>query len=356
MSLSSNASNVLLAKCRARFGNHLTGADINALVNCRSVSEAAAYLKTCPLYRDMLGQIDETSIHRRHMEFLLERGFYEKLSTLCRYEMQVGEWFSSYILMKGEIRQIVSFLWKLASGKPEEFLFSLPDFFLNSSSLDFPSLMQCRSYDDFLKVMEGTHVYKTLKRLAPRPGKPIDCAMIEHALYRQFDSEIFSIVEKHYSGKARDELSDLLGTRTDMDCFAHIYRLKKYYSADSAAIKAMLPERTVNIRPKVLSELIAAPDAQTALDIFINRTSYGRHIDTDVIAQRGIEFASTELIYKKALRLMRTSVHPTSVLLAYVTLAETEARDIITIIESIFYKLPPDEIRQLITIDDHSKA
>lgn len=355
MSLSSNASNVLLAKCRARFGKHLTSADITALINCRSVHEVVAYLKSCQLYGDMLSSVDESAVHRRRAEFVIECGFYEQLSTLCRYEKQVGEWFSSYILMKGEMKLLISFLRQLAAGCPNEFLFRLPDFFLNSSSIDFAALLQCRSYSDFLRVMEGTRVYRTLKSLAPAEGEPIDCAMIEHALYNQFIREILEIVDQHYSGDAHNELFELLGTRIDLDCFSHLYRLKRYYHEGSAEIRAKLPCRVVNIRQKALGEMLAAPDAETALDIFIARTGYGRHIDRSQIEKLGVEYATRPMLYSKALRLLRTSVHPTTVLLSYVTLAEIETEDIITIIESVYYKLPPDNIRQLITIDDKAE-
>jgi len=178
--------------------------------------------------------------------------------------------------------------------------------------------------------------------------------MIEHALQEQFNKEILAIVEKHYSGSARSELLDLLGTRIDLDCFSHIYRLKKYYSADPAVIRAMLPDRCINIRPKVLSDMIAAPDADAALDIFRSRTTYGRRLDAEQLRLHGVEFISNAMVYRKALRLMRTSVNPTTVLLSYVTLAEIESKDIITIVESVFYKLPADEIRQLITIDEYN--
>lgn len=356
MSLSSNASNVLLAKCRARYGKRLNTQDINTLVNCRSVTEVVSYLKTTPRYEEILLNVDEGSMYRRRIEAVLERGLYEELSTLCRYELQVGGWFTDYFLMRGEIRQIMSFLLQLSAGTPDEFLFSLPDFFLQQSDINFAALLQCRSYGDFLQSMEGTRFYKILRALAPAPGKTVDCAVIEHALYNEFYRTVFSIIDKHYSGEAHKELSELLSAQVDMNTFAHIYRLKKYYKADTGTIRALLPENTMRISGKVLNELINAPDADTVLRIFMQRTAYGRRLLTQVISERGLETALRMQLERTALRMLRTSVHPTTVLLAYIILTDNEIKDIITIVESIFYNLPPDEIKNLITIDEHAEG
>lgn len=356
MSLSSNASNVLLAKCRARYGKRLNLQDINTLTNCRSVSEVVSYLKNTPRYGDILGSVDESSMYRRRIEAVLEHGLYEELSTLCRYELQVGGWFSAYFLMRGEIRQIMSFLLQLSAGKPDEFLFSLPEFFLQQSDLNFAALLECRSYSEFLQVMEGTRFYKIIRTLAPAPGKQIDCAVIEHALYNEFYSTIFSIIEKHYSGEALKELDELLSAQVDMNTFAHIYRLKKYYKADTGTIRALLPEHTVHISSRVREELINARDADDVLEIFTQRTAYGRRLSIAVINERGLEAALKMQLERMALRMLRTSVHPTTVLLAYIFLTENETKDIITIVESVFYNLTPDEMRNLITIDEHAEA
>ena len=356
MSLSSNASNVLLAKCRARYGKRLNMQDINTLLNCRSVTEVVSYLKSTPRYEEILQNVDEGSMYRRRIEAVLERGLYEELSTLCRYELQVGGWFSSYFLMRGEIRQIMSFLVQLSAGTPDEFLFTLPDFFLQQSDINFAAMLQCRSYNDFLQVMEGTRFYKTLRTLAPRPGKSIDCAVIEHALYNEFYNTIFSIIDKHYSGEAHKELIELLSAQVDMNTFAHIYRLKKYYGADTGTIRALLPEHTVHISDRVRNELINTPDADSVLQIFMQRTAYGRRLSPHLISERGLESALRMQLERMALRMLRTSVHPTTVLLAYIMLTDNEIKDIITIVESIFYNLPPDEIRNLITIDEHAEG
>ena len=43
--MSAMSSNVILAKARAMYGSRLTAADYAALLKCRSVGEAAGYLK-----------------------------------------------------------------------------------------------------------------------------------------------------------------------------------------------------------------------------------------------------------------------------------------------------------------------
>ncbi len=351
MSLSSNASNVLLAKCRAKYGKHLTAQDVISLINCRSLNELVACLKSNGYYADTLSNVDEGSVYRRRIEFLIEQGFYRELSTLCRYELQVGEWFSSYTLMKGEIRMIISFLRQLAAGHTDDLIFSLPDLFIQRSDIDFTAMFECRSYADFVQVMDKSRFGKILRAFTPLPGKSVDYAMLEHALIEEFYRTIFAIIEKHYSGTAKDELLDLLGTQLDLNTFAHIYRLKKYYGAEPALIRTMITSNITHISQSTLDTLVTAPDAEAALAVFSQRTVYRRKLDIARVKECGIEAAVNKIVYEKSLRLLRTSVNPTTVLLAYITLAETETKDITTIVESVFYKLPPDEIKKLITIE-----
>lgn len=350
MSLSSNASNVLLAKCRAKYGRRLTLQDINAMISCRSVTDVTAYLKANTHYGEALASFDPSTAHRRNIELALRRELYEDFSSLCRYELSVGEWFGDYLLMRSEIEQIMSFLCLLSAGRPQEFIFSLPTFFVQHSEIDFTSLSQCRDYNDFLLAMRSSRYIKTLRAFIPLDGEQLDIALVEHGLYRQFYDTIWDIITTHYSGTAREELLDLTGAQLDILNFCHIYRLKRYYGADSASVRAMLLRGEHRIRAKVMKDIIEAPTADAALELFITKTPYGRQFDREDFEKGGIETATQSVVCAMAQRLLRSSIHPTTVLLSYIILATNELQDVTSIVEGVHYGLSPDEILSIITV------
>lgn len=347
----SKASNVLLAKCRAKFGRRLSEEDITTLVNCRTVQEAAAYLKSNTRYASVLEGSDPAAMHRLNVENALKRMLFDEFSALCRYELSVGEWLSDYIIMSGEIKQIMSFLWLLSAGRPEEFLFTLPGFFMQHMDFDYAQLSKCRSYTDFLQLMRSSRYSRVLRAFAPLDGEGVDCAAIEHALYDEFYKTVLGIIKQHYKGAARDELLDIIITQMDMRNFCHVYRMKKYYGAEPDTVRAMLLGNDSNVSQRLRNEIINESDPDEVMRLFMERSGYGRKLRLDISDVVGVEFAARRILFAKAVRMMRFSIHPASVLLSYIIFAETEVQDITTIVEAVHYKTPPEEILKLITID-----
>lgn len=352
MPLSSNASNVLLAKCRARFGKRLTTQDIAALTGCRTVQEAASYLKSSTHYGASMENIDPSVIHHHQLEAILRERQYDDFSSLCRYELSVGEWFGDYILMRGEIRQIMSYLRLLAAGKQKEFIFSLPEFYIKHYELDIPALTAAKNYGDFLTAMRRSRFIRVLRTFSPEKDEKIDFAVIEHALYRYFYENIVKIIKEHYKGSARQELEDLIFTQEDILNFCYIYRMKKYYGAKPDSIRAWMLTGGSNIRPSLLTQMIEAYTAEDALRLFDEKTGYGRLFSVEDIKNGGVEVATRPIIFSKALRLLRSSVNPTTVLLSFITLTEIELSDVITMIEGVHYGLDQAAIYSLLTIDN----
>lgn len=350
MNPGSKASNVLLARCRARYGRRLTAQDIETLISCRTMSECADCLRSTR-YADALSGLEDGSMRRRTVEAALSDHLMNELYSLCRCEQSVGDWFGDYILMRAEIRQIMSFMYLLASGRQQESILSVPEFILRRSHIDSAEFAACTTYDDLLRAMRHSRFARVVRAMRPLPGNRPDCARIEHALYAELYREVKEIINRH-SGKVREELNDIIGTQLDMLNFRTIYRLKKYYEATPAEVRSMLFSCEHRIRHSVLQDMINAPDADSVLSIFIGRTPYGRQLDRELVDSGGFETATQLLVQSRARRLMRSSINPATVLLAYVVMAEAEVHDLTVIVESIFYGLPREEILSLITIDN----
>lgn len=71
----SSAANAVLAKARAMYGKRLTAQNYTDLLACRSVNEAAAYLKAHTVYADAFEGVTMGSLRRWQIEILLRSIF-----------------------------------------------------------------------------------------------------------------------------------------------------------------------------------------------------------------------------------------------------------------------------------------
>lgn len=345
----SNASNALLAKCRAIYGRRLTAQDYDNLLSCRSVTDVAAQLRHTR-YAAALEKLDQSSIHRGQLESALNAMLYEEFASLCRYERSLGVWMSNYIMMRGEILQLLEFLKLLAAGRPGEYIFSLPDYFREHTELDLGRLARSRSYADMLEALKGTIYAKVLVGFAPKEGEGFDFAMIEHALYEILYRQLFDMIEKHLSGKAEKEMLELVGTKLDLINFSHIYRLKRYYGANADLARRMTFRHHYKLSAKTADAMATAGTADEVLRIFRDKTPYGKLVDEEKVFDGYAEQETSRILAAKARHLLRFSISPPVVLKAFSILVEAQVHDVITIIEGVRYDMQPEEIRAMTVI------
>ncbi|MDR1002818.1 MAG: V-type ATPase subunit [Oscillospiraceae bacterium] len=352
MNFSKAASNALLAKCRAMFGKRLTPQNFADLMSCRSVGEVAAYLKSNTDYADALSSVNETEVHRGQLENALDKQLFKKYESLCRYELSVGENTADYILLKTELRQLLKFLRLLSAGKPQDYIFSLPSFFAKHTKVDIMRLSQVTTYGEFLSAIELSPFYPLFKQKAPAEGEDFVYSVIDTAAHNYFYENAIKNAEKNYTGSAKKEMLDLLGTRIELNNVLTAYRLKKYFRADTATISAMIYPYHRKIKAAELREMMLAENSREILKKFYNETYYGRNIHQEDLENVYFDNVVRMLVYRCARHYIRSSVNPSTVIMAYLMLSETEISDIVTIIESVRYLLPPSKINELIATND----
>ena len=178
-----SAENAILTKARTMLGKHLTEDDYKTLLNCHTVAQVASYLKTNTQYRSALKNVNETTVHRGQLETALREKLFDRFASLCRYQLTVGESFSEFLIIKGEIEQILRFLRHFMAGRPEEYIFALPEFFQKHSTIDLYELSSVRNTQDFFQVISKSRFSKALAPYAAN-ASAFDFTGIEHALFR----------------------------------------------------------------------------------------------------------------------------------------------------------------------------
>lgn len=340
------SSNVILAKARAMYGNSLKAKDFNELLHCHSVSEIAAYLKNNTTYASVLAEINESTIHRGHLETLIRRKVFNDYAALGRYDSMVGSRLFDYLLQRIEIEQIIACLRYMSAGHTSEFFFSMPMYFASHTRLDLPKMSHCSSYGELLEALAHTQYYKALAPLAPQEDQRIRLTEIENALFSQLATMMYHLIDQAPTN-TRQELTDLYGAQVDVQNVTRILRLKRYFGAKPDFIRQNLLPGGRCLSPKVMESMVEAPTADAVLDIF-RSTALARRIPEE---QRDfVHDLHHRAPYFNARKHIHYSIHPMVVLLSYVIITDMEVDDIVNIIEGVRYGLEPDQIRPMLVL------
>ena len=340
----SSAANAVLAKARAMYGKRLTAQNYTDLLACRSVNEAAAYLKAHTAYADTFEGVTMGSLRRWQIEILLREHLSNNFASLCRYEKSIGDGFYKYFVTLSDVNMLLHSVRYLNSRHPEKNLAKVPDFFVRHSELNAAALETATNVDLLLAAVEGSPYKAVLAPFASvgSDGRP-DYFAMELALNKYLYSQAEALVKKNYKGKERKELDAMHAFDTDAENIVSLYRLKRLTNMPQSVLTTMLmPGGTLD--EKALTGFMKAPDAEKALQT-LKGTAYAAFAER---GDRSVEQVSAKLRYDRAKGLVRFSTFPSVVMMSYVALAENEAENLTHIIEGIRYNIPPEEISRLL--------
>lgn len=341
--MSAKASNAVLAKARAMYGKCLKERDYQQLIECRTVPEVAAYLKTQTCYADVLSGLNETETHRGQLETLLRQEMYLNLFSLSRYAADQAGAVADYLTAQLDIEQIMRCLMLLNIGKPEEFLLTVPLSLDKYTKLSLSDMAEVRTYDDLLTLLAHTAYEPVLKSFRPAEGEKIDIPGIELALHNKVFSAALEATERLKNKTDRKELKELLHSMFDFENLERILRLKKYHGFGADTIRRMLIPYG-KLSSKTIEELCQAEDIRdiyelaraTYLGRTLSRLKY--HDNTQV---------SDALINAYCKHHLRLSPNPIIVMISYLYLKQIEIHNIINLVEATRYGMPTEAKQKL---------
>nr|WP_319488317.1 V-type ATPase subunit [uncultured Caproiciproducens sp.] len=349
--LSTLSSNAILSKARAMYGRRLTKQNYKELLACQSVGEVATYLKTQTIYGKALAGIDENNVHRSQLEAKLKQKLFEDYASLCRYEISVGEHFSRYLITRSEIEQILHSILLLEAGTPEDYLFSLPMYLTRHTHINLTALSQVKSFDDLLNALSHTPYQKLLEGFKPIEGIPINFTGIENVLYTYLYNNVFDVINRYTHGETAKQLHEIFNSYIDLINYARVIRLKISYNAGPDFIRSsLLPFGSINRR--ILNEMINADSADKVTEL-MEQTAIGKHFLKIEHSYAGE--IPDRVKYMTCRHDIHFSTHPSVVMISYTFIMQTELTDIITIVEGIRYKLPPEEIAKYLIVFNFSE-
>ena len=231
MNFSDLSQNAVLAKARAMYAGTLTNENYVDLANCRTINEAANYLKGRTSYSEAFVSVPNVKIHRARLEAVLKRYMLSRIASLCSFEKAIGQNLYEILLLRNDVDCIITCADYLDSDNIGEYLLFVPDFFKEHSELTMLPLERARNFDELLSGLHGTR-YESIIKKAMNGKTEFSVQLLENVLYNYLYTEASSIIcEKYKKGKKRDELLDVFRMRSDMKTIESIYRLKKYYGS-----------------------------------------------------------------------------------------------------------------------------
>lgn len=344
----SYSSKAIMAKARAMYGKRITTEQYNSMLHCRTVSEAAGFLKTQTHFSSALSEIAENNIHRGQLENLLHRAEFENYSKLYRYLTDSHENLFHYIIMEQEIKEILRMVLLLKADNTRSFILDLPGHLIHRANIDLMAVAKITSFDELIAVLHHTEYGEILKKFRPSEEKPgIDYVRCEHEFYEYFYHQFFSMIKRRYKGSEQDELLDLLKLKIELLNISHIVRCKTYLNTPTADIVKSIYPYYYKLSARQLEKMINVSDRESFNDL-MEASPYRKYFAAGDYPY--IESYTERIEYEINRKKLHFSIHASVTFFAYYILSQIELINITNIIESIRYQVPEEEIRKLLIL------
>lgn len=315
------------------------------------MSDVAEYLKRSTHYRNVLATVDTNTVHRGFLEELLRRDIFDTYISLCKFQHLDEIDFYRYLIVQEEIELIITCILHLNANMSEDFISSVPPYFIEYCSFDMLALAKARSFEEVLEVIRSTPYYDIIKDSQPDGNGLYNCSKIEVKLRTYYLTWLDKSIDKDFRGSTAKSLHHLVKTQIDLINVINSYRLKSFFDVTAEEIEEdMLPAYGRLSKQKQFA-LFEAKDA----DDYIRRlqkTYYGKQLEllnrsTEKPMLENSTHALRARYAKLALRSSQTAAISVYTILY---LFEIELENIITIIEGIRYEVPTEYIQKLLII------
>lgn len=333
----------IATKIRAMEGKLISQRQLKTMAALESVPDAVSYLKTLPAYESTFAGLDDESLHRGIIERLLTDSLYRDYTSLYRFASLRQRKFLDFYFQHFEISILKNCLRNALAHQPASLgLAKHEEFFKKHSKIDIVRLSASLSLDEFIANLEGSPYYSLLSKLRESDDtNPFDYEM---AMDLYHFVHTFDYIRKKLPKGERETILKCYGANLDLLNLQWIYRMKKYYQIPPDQIRSLLIPIHLHLKPDEISRLISAEKLE---DFFneLERTRYGPRIQEAGLSEQPDLEAFTRILLKRIYK-QAGKTHPYSlaVLSAYLYFKEAEQNKIITILESIRYRVDANDI------------
>ena len=244
----------ITTKVRAMQSHLLSEEQFHEMAGLEDVRSAADYLKQLPTYAEIFAGVDDSNLHRGHIEQLLTLSEYRDFAKLYRFSNLPQRRFLDLYFMHYEIN-IIKRILRHVMGHQETVLdlSMFQEFFDRHSNIDLPALAQSENLEDFLSRLKGSPYYEFLSELASKET----CTMfdLEMNLDLFYFRTQWKVKNKMLSREERHALEQCFGCRLDLLNIQWIYRACHYYHLLPSDIYALLIPVNYKLKPDQIRHL-----------------------------------------------------------------------------------------------------
>jgi len=332
-------------KIRVMEKEFLRREDYLNMLQKKSVAEVARYLKENISYGKLLGGIHLDTVSRRDLEDILKRNMIKNMDKLIHYFWDDYKDLVRSLYMKYEIEDLKVLARSIFNGKVPETIEKPLSFLGKYSRVNPKRLFKSKTIRDLIYSLEGSEFFEVLNPLVD--GKRENLFRFEMAL----DMGYFNIIQSRrlkISGEDRKMLKKWEGMVADLYNIQWIYRGKKFYHLSPEELlnytinfgdRLTFADRQGMCYTKNLEELYRMT-INTVYGFLFKKEEISRDIYMERRINRFMYYKLMAMTHKFTMSIIQT--------IGYVWSLEFEIRDIISIIESIRYDLPPEEARKFL--------
>jgi V/A-type H+-transporting ATPase subunit C len=332
----------ITTKVKAMSSHLITDKQFSEMAFLETDIEAVEYLRKLPAYEDIFANMEGIELHRGAIEQRLILSQYKDFAKLYKFANLAQRKFLDLYFMHYEINILKKCLRStLGHQKAGIDLAVFQSFFETHSRLDLVKLMDSTNIQELIANLEGSVYYEQFSRLDD-VGQPtlFDYEMQLDLLYFK---TIWKAKGKEFSGAEQKLLTSCYGSKLDLLNIQWIYRSKKYYHLQSADIYALLIPIHHHLNVAQIRKLVEAPTLEEFY-YALQTTYYGRKEGLESIDRPDLEDMAQDMLHKIYSATSRQNPYSIAILNSYLYFKEEEIQKIITLIESIRYRVNPEEI------------
>lgn len=333
----------IYTKISAKVGNMLDEDDYDELINKKSVTEIAAYLKEHTNYADLLSDINVNKIHRSQLEQVFERDILSEAIHLMKFSSGNVDHYLKLFIIKYEIENLKMIIRVLNANDSIESISDSVFRLGKYSTVDIDKLLTSRNMEDFLNNISGTQYHNIISPVLQ--DENINMFNVEMALDMYFFSMIYKADKRYFNSTNHKVIIQTMGKELDLINMLWIYRCKKYYNLQPEMIYRYLIPYSNNIKKDMISKMIETESIDELLKIY-SKTTYAWVFEPENDHYYDKRF--WEYILSAYYKTFKTNPFSIASIVFYMHYKEVELKNLVTIVECIRYNIPKNQIKDYI--------
>lgn len=326
-------------KIRAIRSRLLTSENYRELASMPTVTDALAYLKRQPGYRELFANVDESSLHRSDIEKMLTNAIYRDFQNIYRFSPVGQRTFLELYFHRYEVTILKTCLRMVFDNRDVALdLKIFEDFFQRHSDISLRKISESRTIEEFVANLKGSIYYDALERLSTIKNPTLwDYEMAMDLFYFNW---FFTTGEKALKKNQLLHFKEAYGTKMDLLNIMWIYRSKHFFHMASADIYANLIPVMYHLRKADISAMAESENPET-FSAAVRHTWYGKRFE-DFSAEHLSETYSQirqQVQHKSAAK----DPYSVATVISYLYDKEHEIDKITTVLECVRYGLPQEE-------------